>query len=182
MSKTMLVVVIACGLLTACDSGSDRDESVPAGNRIDVASPAFTDDGAIPTAHTCDGAGKPVPLSWETAEDAEQYAVTMSDPDASGGRFAHWVVFGLPGSVTEIEAKLPQGAVEGLNGFGDPAYGGPCPPEDDPPHRYEFAVYALSAQADTQSLGTGSTLEELLDAIRCCVVASGRLTGTYRRE
>lgn len=180
MLKAVLAGFVTCASLVACDSGGD-EPSVPAGSRIEVSSSAFAGDGKIPAEHTCDGAGKPVPLSWEAAAGADGYALAMTDPDAPGGRFTHWVVFGLPGTVTEIGPRLPGSAVQGLNGFGDPAYGGPCPPKGDPPHRYEFVVYALGDGADTGHLSTASTLEELLDAIRCCVVASGRLTGIYER-
>jgi Raf kinase inhibitor-like YbhB/YbcL family protein len=30
-----------------------------------------------------------------------------------------------------------------MTDFGQPGYGGPCPPPGDKPHRYIFTVYAL---------------------------------------
>jgi len=30
-----------------------------------------------------------------------------------------------------------------MTDFGQPGYGGPCPPSGDKPHRYIFTVYAL---------------------------------------
>jgi hypothetical protein len=108
----------------------------------------------------------------------------MIDPDAPGGDFVHWVVFGVDAGITSFDAAgpghdLPVG-VAGTNDFGDVGYGGPCPPGDDDPHRYVVTVYALEGHP-TADLDDGATARDLIEAIECCVAATGTLTATYDR-
>jgi Raf kinase inhibitor-like YbhB/YbcL family protein len=42
-----------------------------------------------------------------------------------------------------MQSLLPASAVQGRTDFGEPGYGGPCPPPGDKPHRYVFTVFAL---------------------------------------
>jgi Raf kinase inhibitor-like YbhB/YbcL family protein len=103
----------------------------------------------------------------------------MVDLDAKG--FVHWVAYGIPAQTAGVgDGRLPSGAKDGANDFGGTGYGGPCPPEGDGPHRYEFTVYALRTPvlADRPD---GASLDDVLEAIRCCVQVSGSLTGTYER-
>jgi Raf kinase inhibitor-like YbhB/YbcL family protein len=105
--------------------------------------------------------------------------VVVVDPDAGG--FVHWTVFGIPGTVTALEpGSLPARAAEGANSFNAIGYGGPCPPEGDAPHRYEFTVYALSRSVAGR-LRAAATPEEVFRVITCCLLARGVLTGTYGR-
>jgi Raf kinase inhibitor-like YbhB/YbcL family protein len=41
---------------------------------------------------------------------------------------------------------MPAGAVQSVTDFGQPGFGGPCPPVGDKPHRYIFTVHALKLE------------------------------------
>src|SRR6188508_371466 len=88
-----------------------------------MTSPAFSEGGAIPSGHSCDGADKPIPLAWSGVPDGTaELALIMDDPDAGG--FVHWVVVGIPPAASGFDnGHLPAGAHEGRTGFGV-GYGG----------------------------------------------------------
>ena len=101
----------------------------------------------------CSGENKSPALKWSGApRDARSFAVTVYDPDApTGSGWWHWSVIDIPANVTELKsdagnasnANLPPGARQVRIDYGVAAWGGPCPPEGDKPHRYIFTVYAL---------------------------------------
>jgi phosphatidylethanolamine-binding protein (PEBP) family uncharacterized protein len=68
--------------------------------------------------------------------------------------------------------------IETENSFGDRGWGGPCPPEDDDPHRYVFAVYALSRPL---GLEADASADEVRTAIGDAAVARATLTAAYGR-
>lgn len=100
----------------------------------------------------CSGGNKSPHLKWEDAPaGTRSFAVMCFDPDApTGSGFWHWSVVNIPANVTELALdagnpranKLPAGALQTRTDFGQPGYGGPCPP--DGPHRYQFTVFAVS--------------------------------------
>lgn len=166
--------------MVGCE-GDDRLPQVEAGRRVSVTSSAFQNGGTIPTRFTCDGENEPPDLEWEPV-DADEYAITLTDPDAPGATFVHWVVWDVDGAAHSLQTT--DTFAEGTNDFDEVGYGGPCPPEGDDPHRYVFTVYALAYENGdpTESLGEDVNARDLLEAIDCCVAAKGTLTGRYERS
>lgn len=183
MFPTRAAILVLALLLVSCrgdrPSGSELGATAP--NSIRLESTAFVTGSAIPQTYTCDGDDVSPPLAWTGGPQAEDYALTVIDRDAPGGVFVHWVVFEIPGTTSAFgEGGIPAGASEGANQFGDAGYGGPCPPSGDAPHRYVFTIYALGPRA-TEGLSAGAQFEVFSDAIGCCILATGSLTGTYSR-
>jgi len=149
-----------------------------------VKSSAFTDGGFIPEKYTCDGEDISPPLSWTLLPpNTKSIAIICDDPDAPGGTWVHWVLYGLapnaPGLPEGISNRkvLPNGTKQGVNDFHKIGYGGPCPPKGAP-HRYFFKVYALDEMI---ALDTGVSKKELLKAIEQHIIAKGQLMGKYKR-
>jgi Raf kinase inhibitor-like YbhB/YbcL family protein len=104
----------------------------------------------------CTGDNVSPQLSWENApEGTKSFAITVYDPDApTGSGWWHWVVFDIPANTQSLKRGagdislklLPEGSIQSITDFGQPGYGGPCPPEGDGLHRYVITVYALSTE------------------------------------
>ena len=169
-------------LLAAC--GSDTVEGPPpkAPQTIRLTSPFFRDGGTIPKRFTCDGTGDSPTLDWTGVPSrARELALLVEDPDAPNGTFVHWTVYGIPADLGNLAAgpgAAPTGSREGQNSSQENGYRAPCPPEDDPPHRYVFTLYALDR---TLPLKEGASGEEVRSAIEGGAIARGRLVGRYGR-
>jgi Raf kinase inhibitor-like YbhB/YbcL family protein len=166
-------------LLAGCAGDVSRLPRISARESIQLSTPAFQSAGPMPVRFTCNGEDLHPPLRWVGGPPAEEFALVMVDQDAD--EFVHWIVYGIPGTITAIEsASLPPGSSEGINGFGRTGYGGPCPSRTDRAHTYLFTLYSLRVPR-ARGLGSGASLEEVLEAIRCCIQAQGTLMATYGR-
>ncbi|HEY8237700.1 MAG TPA: YbhB/YbcL family Raf kinase inhibitor-like protein [Gaiellaceae bacterium] len=141
-------------------------------------SSAFENAQAIPSRHSCEGEDVSPPLRWmNVPEGTRSLALVVDDPDAPGGVFTHWLVWGLDpagGELGEGES-VPS---EGRNDFSRTGYRGPCPPPGHGRHRYLFRLHALDTDIE---LGAGATKAELEQAIEEHVLTTAELVGTYER-
>ncbi len=151
-------------------------------------SPAFSQGGPIPTAHTCDGANASPPLSWTgTPDGTAALVLIVDDPDAPIGTWLHWVLYDLPANATALPADVPAteeqlptlgGARQGPNDFGRMGYGGPCPPRGSA-HRYFFKLYALDRATGLPAAAAKAVVEKAMEGH---VLASAELMGRYTRR
>lgn len=158
-------------------------------NKFTLESSAFTQMGVIPTKYTCD-AESPVspPFKISNVPDGtESLVLLMEDPDIPETVkvergievFDHWVVYGIPPDMTEIEegVQAKSSWAEGLNSSGSSGYRGPCPPDGE--HRYFFKLYALNGDFDFEK---APTKEDVIEAMKDMIIGETELIGTYERQ
>ena len=171
-------IVAAGALLASCGGGDKAEQPLPkAPERLSLSSPAFRDGARIPKRYTCDGADASPPLRWSGVPGgARALALIMEDRTAKG--FVHWTVLDVaPFARGVAEGEVPQGGEETENSFGKMGYGGPCPPDDDPAHTYEFVLYALRNQLRA---GSDASPDDVRSRLRSSALARGSLTGRFR--
>jgi Raf kinase inhibitor-like YbhB/YbcL family protein len=120
----------------------------------------FPAGGTIPPEFTCEGPNHSPALTWAGAPNGtKSFALIMDDPDAPVGVWTHWMLWNIPATMAGLEAnqRPPKPIRSGLNDFGKPGYGGPCPPKSHGPHRYFFRLFALDAEDLGLSIGIQRT-------------------------
>ncbi len=137
----------------------------------------------------CSGENKSPAITWKDApEGTQSFAVMVHDPDAptGGAGWWHWVVYNIPADTTSLAkgagnegGSLPTGAVQVATDFGAPGWGGPCPPEGDKPHRYNFTVYALGTEKLELPDGARASLVGFM--VNSNAIGQATFTGTYGR-
>src|SRR5512143_4119635 len=93
-----------------------------------------------------------LPLTWSRPPDGTRsLVVTVVDVHPAANFWVHWCVAGIPPEFPGFAEGaslnprlLPAGAIETVNTYGEPGYGGPAPPGGAGPHDYVMSVYALS--------------------------------------
>lgn len=177
----LLALLLAAPFLAGCRH--NEAIAVASGAALTLSSTSLQ-DGKVPREFTCDGGDESPALTW-TAPPAgtKAFALTITDPDAPGGTFTHWILYNLPAAATSLPAGVPKGADlpdgshQGRNDFGRTGYGGPCPPPGKP-HRYVFTLYALDRTLDVPASSSRAQLES---AMQVHTLAKGELTARYGR-
>lgn len=137
----------------------------------------------------CNGGNRAPALAWKDAPTGTQsFAVTVYDPDApTGSGWWHWVLFNLPANTQGVAATagqpggstLPAGATQSLTDYGQPGFGGACPPAGDKAHRYVFTVHALKVpRLELDEKAMPALVGYLLNANS---LGRASLTATYAR-
>ncbi|MCA0450371.1 MAG: YbhB/YbcL family Raf kinase inhibitor-like protein [Proteobacteria bacterium] len=160
-----------------------------------VLSPDFVEGVALDDRLThsdfgCWGANRSPLLSWSGAPlGTKSYAVTLFDPDApTGSGWWHWQVIDIPGDAKGLlatspgvkSALWPASAREMRNDFGAAAYGGPCPPQGDHPHRYLFTVFAVNEVLGVKEDTPAAQLLRLIDQAEVLKPVAGHICTEYK--
>ena len=139
----------------------------------------------------CKGDNVSPTLTWANPpKGTKSFALLVHDPDAptGGSGWWHWVMINIPANQTSLKAdagnadgtKLPKGAQHIKTDFGGPGWGGPCPPQGDKPHRYNFTLYALKvAKLDLPQGATAALAGFMINANS---IGKTSITGSYGRK
>ncbi len=180
----LIVIILAViGYIWYNNSKGEKVLSEQSSSNMKLRSPAFYDNGTIPTQYTCDGSNINPALEFvDVPESAKSLVLIMDDPDVPkdlrpSGVFDHWVVFNIPPETTGVGANQTLNAVYGANGTGEAKYTGPCPPDKE--HRYIFQLFALDT---TLNLSQAATKDEVLKAMEGHIISQAKLTGRFNRE
>ena len=173
---------VAAGILVVVALPGCRASNVKGGT-MNLTSTSFQGN-QIPAKFTCNGAGISPQLSWsEPPAGTASFTLIVTDPDAPGRTFVHWVIYDLPAETRELLEGMPglgqltNGSRQGHNDFGEIGYGGPCPPGNSA-HHYHFTLYALDAKLN---LPVGATRAQVEAALQSHILARGKLIGLYQR-
>ncbi|MCP2164269.1 YbhB/YbcL family Raf kinase inhibitor-like protein [Goodfellowiella coeruleoviolacea] len=165
---------------TSRGSPSLDEPASPAPGGITLRSSGFNDHAFIPERCSWDGGNVSPPLEWTTVPDGTaELVLVCEDVDAPGGSFIHWLVSGIPPTVTGMpEGQVPEGAVVGHNDYGERGWGGPRPPIGDSPHRYVFRLRAVDTPL---GLDQNTPADQVSAAVRSHQIGSGTLVGLFAR-
>ncbi len=155
---------------------------------MQLTSDAFVQGGKIPQIHVMPGAGGKnisFDLKWsDPPPGVKSFALSVADPHPVARNWVHWLVIDIPSEVTSLPAgasgkRMPPGARELKNSFGDVGYGGPQPPRGTGDHPYVATLYAL--KLDKLELPVNATLTAFQQALEGKTLGSTTLTGYYGR-
>jgi Raf kinase inhibitor-like YbhB/YbcL family protein len=175
------VLIVACGL-----AGTARGEGIfvsPPDSNFSISTSSFQANSDIPARFTCSGDNLSPALAWtDPPAGTQSFALIVDDPDAPGGVFNHWVLYDLAASTRQLAEGIPkkgdpEGGRQGLNGFDETGYGGPCPPPGHV-HRYYFRLYALDQKLN---LPAGATKGAVEKAMKGHLLAQAEVMGRFKR-
>lgn len=156
VSSLAAALAVSVASLNGCSSGAQSP--VFTLSSPDLASGVFATEFIL-NGFGCTGQNISPQLQWSNVPTGtKSLALQVYDPDApTGSGFWHWAIYDIPPATTGLArgagnnaTMLPLGAFGGNTDFldtgvtgGNGNYGGPCPPQGDPPHHYMFTLYAL---------------------------------------
>jgi len=153
---------------------------------MELTSPDIAPNGTIAKEQVytrCGGSNISPALAWKgVPAGTKSLAITMIDVSVKPSGWSHWLVMGLPPGTTSLAkgvSALPSGATQPVTDFGDPKYGGPCPPKSSGKHSYRFTVWALRGSAPSFAAGTSAL--DIETSLERSAIAKATLTGTYEQ-
>ena len=145
-----------------------------------ITSPAFDNNGSIPSKFTCDGAGVNPALQFSgVPATAKSLALIVEDPDVpknlkADGLFEHWLMW----DIAPDSKGFAEGAGKGgINETGSAGFMGPCPPDRE--HRYFFRLFALDVKLTGAKISTKADLDK---AMAGHIIGQAELVGLYKRQ
>ena len=177
----ILLVIIIGGIFVTrrTETPSKQAPQLSTIKTMEITSSSFQNNKSVPKKYSCDGLNISPPLTVSNVPSAaKSLALIVSDPDAPGGDFVHWIVWNISPTTTEIaEGTTPKGSVVGKNDFGKKSYDGPCPPSGT--HRYIFTLYALDTVLKLDSEAQKIDVQKTIAGHN---VSAASLIGTYSRR
>ncbi len=125
-------------------------------------------------------------LSWgDVPREAKSFVLTLIDRHPSMDGWIYWYVINIPATVRGIQEnastlrreKMPHGALEMRNSYGDLGYKGPNVPTGSEPHPIELTVYALSEP--TLLLGPYAKPEEREQKLEGKIIATAKAVALF---
>jgi Raf kinase inhibitor-like YbhB/YbcL family protein len=156
---------------------------------LEVTSPIFLDEAAIPEVYTVDGDRGSPAICWSDAgPSVVSYAVVIEDIDVPLPQpFVHGIAYNIPSNMLTLpEDGLPRDGdpkmtafLAGRNSTGHQSYVPPSPIRGHGVHRYVFQVFALDRLLPETPI---LHLHDLQKLMKDHVLAMGRIIGTYERR
>ena len=180
MRKLLFMLFFASTLVLEAFISSCRGGRDSGSGGLQVFSNDFQYGGPIPQVHAlmgCDGQNISPHLRWTNIPNGtKSFVVIIVNRDAYD--FVHWILYDIPASITELQRGFnPSGNIkQGMNDYGFPEYGGPCPPPGET-HRYFFRVYAINQP--TLGLNNLANKEQVRQAMQGKILGQGELMGTF---
>jgi Raf kinase inhibitor-like YbhB/YbcL family protein len=190
MNKAVLisVVLVSLGGFAAAQEGAGPPvlakeiAKARGGGKLMVTSPVFISGEKLDDKYTQNGENMSPPIEWSKGPTGTRSYVILTE-DSGVNRHDpvfHWVVYNVPGTVTSLpehmstEAKLDDGAMQGLNVRKTAGFLGPKPPAGQT-HPYHFEVFALNTKLDLDP--TKADRNSVVDAMKGHVLAEGDIIG-----
>jgi Raf kinase inhibitor-like YbhB/YbcL family protein len=183
--KRVLPLALAAFATVASSPGA-RAQAQPG---LTLSTTAFEDGGIIPDKYTAAAGPATVSpqLTWTHVPDGiVTFVLLEHDPDTSVDKttteILHWIIFNIPGATRElpegvpVQARRPDGSVQGLNYLHKPGYAGMGAPAPGPNHHYTFELFALDTKL---KLGPSATQAELLKAMDGHIIAKAVVVGRF---
>jgi len=138
----------------------------------------------------CTGGNISPALAWRDApEGTGSFALMVHDPDAptGGAGFWHWIVLDIPATAEGLAQGagaaggdgMPKGVRVIANDYGIEGWGGPCPPEGDAAHRYNFTLYALPVER--LGVPDGASKAVIGFMVNATAIGTATLQGSFGR-
>jgi Raf kinase inhibitor-like YbhB/YbcL family protein len=155
-----------------------------------LTSKSFQNMSLIPSKYAHNGVvdGKNISpeFSWkEIPSGTNSFVITIIDTHPIASNWVHWMIINISSDVSSFgedwsnTSKIPSGAKELINSFGEKGYGGPQPPKGSGKHEYITTVYALNTERI--NLSGHISEQDLLKTIKLQILDKATLTGYFSR-